>query len=258
MMRTLPSLLVVGLGVLLLGPSIASACSCAPPPAPTLALEASAVVFEGTAVTVPEPPGEGVQQGFGAVEYRFNVARSWKGDPGMEVRLTTNRSGAACGRQFTKGETYIVYASAGDDGLRDSACSRTRAVSSAADDLEALGEGVVPHARGGARPVPPSGDGATSAPAAPTEGTPGTDVDAEAAAEAPVDGGAEPAAASEPMASTDGGAAAPAADASPEDDEPLRKGPRENCSVSSSDVGNTAGLVLLTLCIVALRRRIGV
>ncbi|MCO4773048.1 MAG: hypothetical protein KDA24_23645, partial [Deltaproteobacteria bacterium] len=126
-MRTLLCSLIAGFGALLLTPSLAAACSCAPPPPPAQALEAAGVVFEGTVVGIPAAPAENAPPAFGPVEYRFNVARSWKGNPGMEARVQTRASSAACGRRYTKGETYIIYGYITEEGnISDSLCSRTR------------------------------------------------------------------------------------------------------------------------------------
>ena len=68
------------------------------------------------------------------VEYRFNVTRYWKGEVGMEARVFTNASSAACGRSYSKGTTYVIYGSLRDGKVRDSACSRTRSAENATDD----------------------------------------------------------------------------------------------------------------------------
>jgi len=263
--------MLAGLGALLTGPSLAAACSCAPPPAPEVALQGAGAVFEGTVVGIPAAPTENEPMGFGPVEYRFNVAQSWKGNVGMEARVTTNSSGAACGRKYSKGETYIVYGTVGDDGMvRDSLCSRTRTRENAADDLAALGAGVVPHSRGGVRPGPgPSGtdavpptepteppEGGTAAAAvAAAEGTQPADAVDPSAAEPIEEASAEVAAEVAAEATTKPAAASKAASKAANEDED--KLPRENCSLSSADVSNTLGLVMLTGLIVAFRRRVG-
>ncbi len=142
----------------LLAPSFAEACSCAQPPSAEVALANAGVVFEGTVIGLPAPPPEGsLQGGPGQVEYRFSVAQAWKGSPGMEVRVFTNSSGAACGRRYKKGETYLLYAQLSTEAtISDNICSRTRLLSGAADDLKVLGQGTPPRRRGGAKTDPPT------------------------------------------------------------------------------------------------------
>jgi len=273
-MRTLICSLFAGLGLLVLSPSVAEACSCRPAPGPTEAMQGSDLVFEGTVVGIPAAPGESAPPSFGKVEYRFQVKRSWKGSPGMDLRVQTNASGAACGRQYKKGETYIVYATLSDDVVRDSLCSRTRTLASAEEDLAAFGEGVVPHARGGARPGPPvnqPGDEPGSEPGEP--GGEPTNVEAGDAqtgdgetAETP-DAGAETSQpAGEETAVSEPATAQPPEDTSvaqtgdeggaPDEDEDDELPKKKGCSVSSADVGNTLGVLLLAMAIVGVRRRL--
>ena len=168
-MRT--ALLLISLLGALAVPSLAAACSCAPPPAPAAALEASDVVFEGTVVGVPATPEDGPMMGTQPVEYRFNVTRYWKGEVGMEARVFTNASSAACGRSYTKGTTYVIYGSLRDGKVRDSACSRTRSEENATEDYAALGQGTVPRSRGGVKAPTEGGDGGTNTePTTPGEG----------------------------------------------------------------------------------------
>jgi|GEM_PF-5628607 len=133
--RLLVSVFALGLTLAAL-PSAAHACSCAPPPAPKAALEAADVVFVGTVLAADKvrDPNGGLQ----VVNYTFEVSHSYK-DAKEQVSVLSNESSAACGRTFTRGETYLVYASASDEGLRDSACSRSRLVANADDDFAAIG-----------------------------------------------------------------------------------------------------------------------
>ena len=235
----------------LLAPSFAAACSCAPPPDPMVALGHSGVVFEGTVIGLPAPPPEGSRQGGpGQVEYRFSVAQSWKGSPGMEVRVFTNSSGAACGRKYQKGETYLIYAQMSEEAtISDSICSRTRLLSGAAEDLAALGAGTPPRRRGGATAVTPpkadppqdepvdagdtGGDAGPDAGAAADAGDPAAE-DGELAADA---GDAEPVA--EPTAAPP---AAPAEEPDGGDSDEIAK---KSCSVV--DAASPSGLALLAL-----------
>ncbi len=138
MIRTL-ALLV---GLLALAPAASVACSCAQPPDPATALGAAAAVFEARAVG--GPIGEAAEgRPMGSVEYEFEVLRSWKGSPEPIQRIRTNASSAACGRSYTKGVRYIIYAHQSEDGvLHDNICTRTRSSDNAAEDFEAHGAGT--------------------------------------------------------------------------------------------------------------------
>ena len=193
-----------------------------------------------------------------------------EGEPGMEVRVLTNSSGAACGRKYTKGGTYLIYASMRDNAIHDSLCSRTRTLESATDDLAVLGEGAVPVSRGGAgRPGPPPSEDSTPG-QVPTDSGPAGTVDPGDAAATGGDTGSEaaaPAADTMPSEQVDPEKAEAAAEPKetaekpmdpPPEEEEEKGGPRENCSLSSADVSNSFGLVLLTCVIVGFRRRIGI
>jgi hypothetical protein len=123
-----------------LAPSAARACSCLPPPPPGEALGNALAVFEGRAADVVEEERQH--------RFSFEVSRVWKGDVGPQTHVITASDSAACGRGYTLGETYLVYAYRGQDGgLADGLCTRTRERSHALEDLAALGPG---HEPGGA------------------------------------------------------------------------------------------------------------
>lgn len=96
----------------------------------------AALVFEGRA---QEPRAEGVR-----LRYTFEVLRTFKGNAGAFVDVLTMDSGAACGRRYTPGETYLVYAFEARGEIGDNLCSRTRHTSDASEDFAALGAGVRP------------------------------------------------------------------------------------------------------------------
>ena len=125
----------LGLATLLL-PSQAEACSCGAPPDPAIAADAAAAVFVGQVVSAVRTEGD-TQLPSAEVVYQFEVKSSYKGAQGR-VSVRTNASSAACGRTFVDGETYLVYASGSKEGLRDSACSRTRVIANATEDLAVL------------------------------------------------------------------------------------------------------------------------
>ncbi|MEJ8545914.1 hypothetical protein [Brevibacillus borstelensis] len=120
-------------------PSIAYACSCAPPPAPEEALEQAEAVFAGTVSAVtPTKYGTDVQ---------FQVGNTWKGVNKSEVLVVTGRGDADCGFVFQTGSEYLVYAHpdtyySESGGLATNICTRTALLSDATDDLHAIGPGT--------------------------------------------------------------------------------------------------------------------
>jgi len=135
----LVSLLVAGSWAI---PHVASACSCLPPEPPKDALDKAEAVFVGRVVVADDA---GADDTFRRIHYQFEVSRSWKGEPGATVTLSSAASSAACGRSFALDEEYLVYASADQSGdLTDSLCSRTRTLVSADEDLAVLGPGRLP------------------------------------------------------------------------------------------------------------------
>lgn len=118
-------------------PRTARACSCLPPKPPLLAREGSDAVFEGRVYNVTTTGNR--------ARYSFEVHRYWKGTPPERIEIETATTSAACGRSYDLGRPYMVYARRTDDGrYLDNACSRTRPLVQAAEDLEAFGAGTVP------------------------------------------------------------------------------------------------------------------
>ena len=116
--------------------SEARACSCMKL-TPSEGLSSSYAVFTGE-VTKIEP---NTATKFGGVEITLQVKKVWKGDIGEQVEVRTAGSSAACGYNFVKGETYLVYADRDQaDPMRVSLCSRTALVASAQEDLDFLGK----------------------------------------------------------------------------------------------------------------------
>lgn len=111
------------------------------PPPPAVAAERAEAVFEAR---VDGVAGATDPSGPGAVRYDLAVLRVFKGDVAASAQLVT-RTSVACGRSFTTGKRYLIYAGRTDDGeLTDSSCSRTRLVSNADEDLAVLGAGAAP------------------------------------------------------------------------------------------------------------------
>ena len=239
-MRTL-LILTAALGGLL-APALAHACSCAPPPAPEVALADAGVVFEGTVTAVPDKNKPSRQGGIAQVEYRFSVTQGWKGNPGQEVRVFTNAHGAACGRTYKMGETYLVYAQMSEEAtIHDSICSRTRLAKGASEDYAALGQGTPPRRRGGATPVNPPTDGGSGGTGGDSGASP--DVDGGANADPDATNDTSPPADPEPVAdSTPAPNAAPEPKADPVEQDDIDK---KSCSQGGSAPSLLALLGLL-------------
>jgi hypothetical protein len=129
------------------------ACSCAGSTAPKEELESSDAVFVGKAVENGlEDPDPRDDVPFGGI--RFEVSKVWKGVPEDSV-VIYGQSGSyygppeegemmvenTCAVPFTQGKTYLVYASRMEDSdfLQANACGRTGTLTSAEEDVEALG-----------------------------------------------------------------------------------------------------------------------
>lgn len=138
---------LIFMALLTVRPSVTYACSCVVPEEPLVALEKSTAVFTGKVVDMKEPKGLIISSA-DPVTVTFEVESSWKGTLGNKVKLNTALSSASCGFEFVDGESYLVYAYASDKGdsgeLAASLCSRTVLLSSAGDDLKALGPGASP------------------------------------------------------------------------------------------------------------------
>jgi MYXO-CTERM domain-containing protein len=98
-------------------------------------------VFEGRVDSVQTADGSGM------VRYELAVQRVFKGELQATTWVVTRASSAACGRSFVQGKRYLVYAHrSGEGDLGDTMCSRTRPISTADEDLAALGAGAPPPA----------------------------------------------------------------------------------------------------------------
>ncbi|MEM9188130.1 MAG: hypothetical protein AAGF12_03055 [Myxococcota bacterium] len=128
-------LLMLGLLAWHFGPTVAAACSCAPPD-PAAAFESASSVFEGRVLRV-DPDGQ-------LRRATLEVVRTWKGADSEEVDVRTAANSAACGFDFTVGESYLVYADERNGEEHVSLCSPTKPIGEAGDELAAMGEGIVP------------------------------------------------------------------------------------------------------------------
>jgi tissue inhibitor of metalloproteinase len=138
-MKSLMCLLLL-FASLAIGAGVGVACTCVPPPSPSEELEHAAAVFSGKVVQIKRhKPTEDI---FGGVEVVFRVDKAWKGVGRRTVSVFTSSQTAACGYGFSKGHTYLVYASGNSRGrLSTSICSRTKRLKDAREDLDELGAG---------------------------------------------------------------------------------------------------------------------
>lgn len=145
------------------------ACSCDDPVSPSEELERSAAVFAGKVVSIRDPDGPDVSDSENHLTVGFEVDMVWKG-PAYEVMyVTTSPHGSACGFEFVEGEEYIVYS---HDGSSTYLCTRTRLLSAAQEDLEALGGGGAPQPGTSApTPEPQSSGGGCNLLSSPGGGT---------------------------------------------------------------------------------------
>ena len=136
---------ILGAGWLFgLVPEPACACSCVENPPPLAALQESDAVFTGFVLSVEELNRGLLRSSADRVEVTFRVTEAWKGVDSDRVKLRTAAAEASCGFEFVVGMPYIVYAYETANGLSTGLCTRTTDLALAADDLAALGKGMVP------------------------------------------------------------------------------------------------------------------
>lgn len=152
-MRSIKLLLV---GLVLLNAPTSLAVDCPAPGTPSAELKRAAAVFSGEVVAEeykdvgPDAPEE--DAGAKVLVVRIKVERWWKGGSAREVTMRTSVTKLPDGSirsyaedfHFTKGGSYLIYAFAPKGKLGTSACTRTRKLSEAEDDLRELGEGSTP------------------------------------------------------------------------------------------------------------------
>ncbi len=121
--------LTLGVAVLALGffsgASSAFACSCASS-TPDEQLSNATAVFVGTVKNISEDGGK--------KNVEFDVSESKKGSVGDTVTVTTAGNEAACGMDFEKNKTYVVYAY-GDGELSTGLCQGTAEIGVDAVDV---------------------------------------------------------------------------------------------------------------------------
>ena len=112
----------------------ALACSCLES-APCQAYGEASAVFVGTVIDsrVITTKQDKYERGTRAV--RLSVDTPFRGVRDPEVEVTTGMGGGDCGFRFVPTKQYLVYAYENKGKLSTGICSRTRSVSSAAEDL---------------------------------------------------------------------------------------------------------------------------
>jgi hypothetical protein len=135
----------------------AAACSCARAADAATAMAAAHTVFEGRVVQINPENAQAAQPAPALLEsepaelhsgleltapkmlYRFEVLRSWKGDPATLVTIETPSQSATCGRSYVKDQSYLIYAFQGSEGrLADNSCTRSAPSGQATEDIDAL------------------------------------------------------------------------------------------------------------------------
>jgi hypothetical protein len=148
-LAALASLVLTGLGLVVLLPDYASACSCGGGSSKEEIVDWSlshpGAVVSGEVVDV--------EKGSFSSSVTLRVFEVWKGPQRETLELSTPNDGAACGYPFKEGQEYLVYAYWGNQGtpprpgLKVDLCSQTKPLSSAGEDLallEKLGNGEKP------------------------------------------------------------------------------------------------------------------
>jgi hypothetical protein len=147
------------------GVSSVSGCVCVPSQGIAKELKASSAVFagkfigtefrkavaSGEVITSHGNTGEkkAVQE---VLVLKFQVERWWKGSNTREVKIVTDRMRSSDGSEtitdcdfpFEVGKRYLVFTYSDEEGLRTNACTRTKAIEKANEDLKALGRGRKP------------------------------------------------------------------------------------------------------------------
>ncbi|WIV21123.1 hypothetical protein QPK24_10830 [Paenibacillus polygoni] len=141
--RILSILLIISLVLIQLMTFLSSkayACSCAFLETKEK-LELYSAVFEGTVIEIGET--KSLSPYSQVRDYTFEVERGWKGVKDKKVIVTSLDGGSnSCGYQFSKDQTYLVYASLDkDDTLITSLCSNNLLSSEAGEELKQLGAG---------------------------------------------------------------------------------------------------------------------
>ena len=119
-------------------PNSILACTCSPLNRPLVEYDQVDVVFMGVAAEVQESPN-------GRLEAKIIVTGIWKGIRSSVIRVLTGNPCMGCGFPFQEGQSYLIYALKvadfyGAKAIYTGICNRTRPISMAQEDFQALGE----------------------------------------------------------------------------------------------------------------------
>jgi hypothetical protein len=141
--------------------SSAFACLCSGTPTVAEELKGATAIFSGKYVGGEYRKGivsefrrmeeqiDGKKIEYEVLVLRFQVQRWWKGNLSSEVILVTDQTRVSdgttsvgdCGLGFEKGKPYLIYAYGKEDELGTDACTRTKRLGKAKEDLKQLGKG---------------------------------------------------------------------------------------------------------------------
>jgi hypothetical protein len=139
----LASVALLALGLVVLLPDCASACSCGGSGVPFQEVakgDSSSAVFSGEVIDVEKGPQ--------ISRVTFRTSKVWKGKHQETQTVSTPSYGAACGYPFKEGKEYLVYAYWGRAGspprptLMESACGPTVPLTEADANLRVLRNGA--------------------------------------------------------------------------------------------------------------------
>jgi hypothetical protein len=137
---------LVVLGLVLLSPSVASACSCVGDVPLCQSFWQADAVFSGEVLSFENL---GTNTLFQRRVARIRVERAWRGDVQGTVEVRTGAGGGDCGYSFRRGRKYLVYAYKTQDGkLTTGICSPTKLLDKAALDLAYFKEAEKPSSGG--------------------------------------------------------------------------------------------------------------
>jgi hypothetical protein len=128
-----------------IAPPCVYACSCAVSLSPHAARDEATAVFSGKVVGMHAHTGA-ILSSADPTQITFEVSQVWKGPASTHLVVATARESASCGVPFEVNTEYLVYASGPETMLQASLCSRTLPLSEsqAQEDLDVLGQGMVP------------------------------------------------------------------------------------------------------------------
>ena len=116
-------------------PALSEACRCQAPRPVADRLETTDAVFYGKVTSVTSTGDENT----GTHTHTFAVRRVWKGELSATIRVRTNQSSAACGTRFTRGASYLIFASKQGRSWHTGVCSGNLSGGGAAAAANQLG-----------------------------------------------------------------------------------------------------------------------